>query len=209
MFTLNFIGIYMLTCLNLSLTLGKNIIFAGFGLSLFPGSIYLLAGSNASGKTSLLKSIIGLTELDSGEILWKNKPCDLSAYVSYLGHDNAVKPELSVIENLELWASLKSTYQLILPAMAQFKLVDLADVKCKYLSAGMQRRVALARTVISNANLWLLDEPETNLDEEGRELLLKLLQAKISSGGIALIASHNKECYKKIPVIALSDFKYV
>ena len=198
----------MLTCSKLNLTLGDNKIFSNLGLTLFPGSIYLLKGSNASGKTSLLKSIIGLRELDSGEILWKNKPCDLSSFISYLGHENAVKIELSILENLELWANLKNTYQLILPAMAQFKLIDMADLKCKYLSAGIQKRVALARMVVSNAKLWLLDEPETNLDDEGRELLLKLLQVKVSSGGMALIASHNLEYYKKIPIINLSDFKY-
>ena len=63
----------MLTCSKLNLTLGDNKIFSNLGLTLFPGSIYILKGSNASGKTSLLKSIIGLRELDSGEILWKNK----------------------------------------------------------------------------------------------------------------------------------------
>jgi heme exporter protein A len=198
----------MLTCSNLNLTLGGNKIFTDFGVSLLPGSIYILKGNNACGKTSLLKSIIGLLELDSGAILWNNKITDISRYASYLGHENAIKKELSVMDNLELWAGLKKAYQLILPAMGQFKLIDIADVKCKYLSAGIQKKVALARMVISNTKLWLLDEPETNLDEEAREFLLKLLQVKISTGGMVIIASHNLEYYQKIPIINLSDFKY-
>jgi heme exporter protein A len=150
----------------------------------------------------------GILEPDGGKILWNNKIAELYKHISYLGHENAVKPNLSVIDNLTIWADLKDTHMLILPAMAQFKLMDLADEKCKYLSAGLQRRVALARMVISNSKLWLLDEPEANLDEQGRELLLKLLQVKITSGGMAIIASHNLEYYKNIPTISISDFKY-
>ena len=87
-------------------------------------------------------------------------------------------------------------------------MIDAADIECRYLSVGWQRRVALARMVISNSRLWLLDEPEANLDTEGRELLLKLLQVKISAGGMAIIASHNLEYYKNIPIINIDDFKY-
>ena len=83
-----------------------------------------------------------------------------------------------------------------------------ADIECKSLSKGWQKRVALARMIIGNGKLWLLDEPEANLDEEGRELLLKLLQVKISSGGMAIIASHNLDYYKRIPIININDFKH-
>ena len=202
----------MLSCNNLSLEWQNNRIFSGFSLSLLPGSIYILKGANGSGKTSILKVIAGLLKSNTGEILWNNSPINYHEYykfyISYLGHENAIKTNLSVIDNLSLWADLKDTHQLILPALAQFKLIEVADIKCKDLSAGWQKRVALARMIVSNGKLWLLDEPEANLDEQGRELLLKLLQVKINSGGMAIIASHNLEYYQKIPVINVDDFKY-
>ena len=202
----------MLSCLNICLELENKIIFSGVSLSLLPGSIYILKGSNGSGKTSLLKIISGLYKNYQGQILWNNRPIDYEQYykksIGYLSHENAIKGNLSVIDNLLLWADLKDTHLLLSSAMAQFKLTEVADIKCKYLSAGWQKRVALARMIIGNAKFWLLDEPEANLDEEGRELLLKLLQVKISSGGMAIIASHNLDCYKKIPVININDFKH-
>jgi heme exporter protein A len=202
----------MLSCLNLSLELQNKTIFSGLGLSLLPGSIYILKGANGSGKTSLLKIISGLIKSSNGTLLWNNKNINYEEFyennLSYLSHENAIKHNLSVIENLLLWADLKNNHQLIYPAMSHFNLSDLADIKCKYLSAGWKKRISLARMIISNGKLWLLDEPEANLDNEGRDLLLKLLQIKIASGGMAIIASHNLEYYKNIPIINIDDFKH-
>lgn len=201
----------MLSLLNLGLSINNKNIFNKVSFSLLPGSIYRLKGPNGSGKTSLLKTISGLIDNNEGNISWNNKKIDHEEYykniVGYLGHENAIKNDLSVIDNLALWASLKDTYLLIEPSIAYFKLTNIVEEKCKLLSSGWKKRVALARMVISNTQLWLLDEPEANLDEEGKELLLKLLQVKISSGGMAVIASHDSECYNKIPVINISDFK--
>ena len=202
----------MLSCLNLSMELHSREIFKCVNFSLLPNSIYLLKGANGSGKTTLLKTIAKLIKPTSGEIFWNNKAIDDEEYykyiIGYLGHENAVKGNLSVIDNLLLWADLKNSHLLISSALAQFKLNEVIDTKCKYLSAGWQKRVALARMVIGNSKLWLLDEPEANLDEQGREMLLKLLQVKIASGGMAIIASHNLEYYSKLPVINMDDFKH-
>lgn len=201
----------MLSCIDISMELFSKRIFSGVSLSLLPGAIYILKGANGSGKTSLLKTIAGVHSNYQGEILWQNKQLEKDLFykhiVGYLGHENALKEDLSVIDNLLLWADLKNTHLLIAPAIAQFKLDDYVETKCKDLSAGLKKRVALARMIIGNGLLWLLDEPESNLDEQGMELLLKLLQAKINSGGMAIIASHNLEHYKKIPVIKMEDFK--
>jgi heme exporter protein A len=203
----------MLSCINLSLKLEQSEIFKGLSFSLLPGAIYILKGRNGSGKTSLLKTLAKLIAPTSGELLWNNRPIVEENYykdsVSYLGHENAIKENLSVIDNLSLWARLKGNQPLLLPAMRHFKLIEIADIQCNKLSAGWKKRIALARILISNGKLWLLDEPEANLDNEGRELMLKLLQVKIASGGMAIIASHNLECYQKIPVINIDDFKYV
>lgn len=201
----------MLSCIDIRCELENKEIFNGVSFSLLPNGIYLLKGGNGSGKTSLLKIIAGINENYSGKILWNNKPIDYEKYyakhMGYLGHENAIKQNLSVFDNLLLWAKLKGNELLLMPAISHFRLHDVFEEKCYNLSAGYQRRVALARIIISNTKLWLLDEPEANLDEEGRELLLKLLQVKISSGGMAIIASHNLDYYKKIPIINLNDFK--
>lgn len=202
----------MLSCCDLTYNLEDKNLFSNLSLSLLPGSIYVLNGANGSGKTTLLKIIAGLKRDYQGEVLWKNRSIDYQNFyryiLSYLGHENAVKPNLSVLDNLSLWANIKGNNLLITPALAQFKLLEYMDSKCEDLSKGWQKRVALARLIVSNGQLWLLDEPETNLDEEGRELLLKLLQVKINNGGIVIIASHHLEYYKKIPVINMSDFRY-
>lgn len=202
----------MLSCCNLTYNLGDKTLFSNLSLSLLPGSIYVLNGANGSGKTTLLKIIAGLKSHYQGKILWKNLPIDYQNFyqyiLSYLGHENAIKLNLSVLDNLSLWANIKGNNLLVTPALAQFKLLEHMDSKCEDLSKGWQKRVALARLIVTNGQLWLLDEPETNLDEEGRELLLKLLQVKINNGGIVIIASHHLEYYKKIPVINMGDFKY-
>lgn len=202
----------MLSCVNLSYQLDKKTLFSGVSFSLLPGSIHVLKGANGSGKTTFLKLIAGLVRNYEGNILWNNKSIEYEQYykhsIGYLGHENAIKANLSVIDNLSLWADLKDNHLLLAPALAQFKLIDIADIKCQDLSAGWQKRVALARMIIGNGKLWLLDEPEANLDEEGRELLLKLLQVKIASGGMAIIATHNIDYYKKIPVININDFQH-
>lgn len=202
----------MLSCVNIGLELDNKKIFSDISFSLLPNSIYILKGGNGAGKTSFLKIIAGLYKNYSGNLLWNNKPINYEEYykkyIGYLGHEDAIKLNLSVIDNLTLWADLKDNHLLIPPAIRQFKLGEMANTKCKDLSKGWQKRVALARMIVGGSKLWLLDEPEANLDEEGRELLLKLLQVKISSGGMAIIASHNLEYYKKIPVININDFKH-
>lgn len=199
----------MFTCLNLELSNYNNLIFKNFSLSLFPGAIFILDGKNGTGKSSLLKLISGVIKPTEGEFFWKNRALeDHSQIISYLGHENALKENLSVIENLEFWSELKGTESLILPALAQFHLLKHIDTKCYELSAGIQRKVALARMIVYNTPLWLMDEPEANLDVDGRNQLLRLLQVKISNGGMAIIVTHHKDDYKNVPCINLEDFKY-
>jgi len=201
----------MLTILNLNYESYSQKILNNISLTVLPGSIYLLKGPNASGKTSLLKLLAGILKPSSGSILWKNKEMECNHYnqniIAYLGHKLSIDQNLTVIENLEFWANLKNTELLLQPAITYFKLEKHIDTKCEELSAGWQKRVALARMIVSNCELWLLDEPENNLDNESIELLLKLLQVKISAGGMTIIASHNQEYYNKLPVISLLDFK--
>ncbi len=202
----------MISLLDLEYENYNELIFSKVSFSILSGGIFVLKGPNGSGKTTLLKILAGTLKQTKGEISWNNIAVSnhLVFYhnlIAYLGHKNALKANLTVLENLEFWAEIKDRKILIEPALAHFELGSLIDEKCGNLSAGWQKRVALARLILSDAKVWLLDEPEANLDKKAIELLLQLLQVKISSGGIAIIASHNQEYYSKIPVININDFK--
>lgn len=202
----------MLTLDKIKLRLNNRVLFSNISFSILPGAIYILTGKNGSGKTSLLKIISQINNDFEGNLLWNNQIIDKALYhkyiVSYSGHETAIKDDLTLIENLYLWAKIKNTELLLPGALNQFNLEEFVHLKGKQLSAGIKKRAALARIILSDCDLWLLDEPETNLDKDGIELLLKLLQAKINAGGMVIIASHNLEHYKKIPIINIEDFHY-
>ena len=202
----------MLTCQNLTLTNNYKSIFANCSFTAFPGSLIIIQGPNGSGKTCLLKMITGIINLIPNKISWnKIDICeDIHAFnsnTSYIGHSNSLKPELSVLENLEFWAKLRGYKELLLPAVAYFQLEQIVNIEVGSLSAGWQRRVELAKLLVTNTNLWLLDEPEINLDKQAKDLLLNLIKVKIQERGIVLIASHN---FKDLPFanyLNLQDFK--
>jgi len=188
----------MLTCVDLKASYGDNIIFQNLSFTSFDSSILFLKGKNGAGKTSLLKVLAGLKSLDEGSIYWDGTNIKdhmeeyLSSMVSYLGHNNALKLEFTVLENLEFWASLKDTYELIMPALKFFELLEFADIKCLHLSAGWKKRVALSRLIISNTPIWLLDEPDNNLDATAKYLLQGLINTKVKEQqGIVIVSSHN------------------
>ena len=150
------------------------------------GDLIWITGSNGSGKTSLLKSISGLIAADEGQIKWSQKTSD----IAYLGHSDSLKRNLTVCENLEFWQAIyQSTTDLEL-AMKQVDVWRLRDLAAKKLSAGQSRRVALARLLLKNASLWLLDEPAAPLDLLGQKTLTDIISSHLSDNGIAIIATH-------------------
>lgn len=185
----------MLTCHNLTCTRGANPVFTELGFTVGAQTAVVVVGPNGSGKTSLLRIIAGLIPPTTGEVQWFGEPihkiygeycCDMA----YLGHNNAIKPELTVEDNLLLWSKLRHTEIMLEAALHYFHLSDKRHLPCHMLSAGWQRRVALARLMVCNARLWLLDEPLANLDEEGRRLVINLINSRISQGGMVVISSH-------------------
>jgi heme exporter protein A len=187
----------MLSCDNLSASYNQHEIVSGLGFSLLPGSLLHLKGANGSGKTTILKIIAGLATPTQGKVYWNKVYIyeELDIYhrycVDYLGHKNAIKGNLTVEENLQIWCNLRDSHELILPAIHFFQLEHLLHIECKKLSAGWIKRVALARLLLNNAKLWLLDEPDAHLDAQGRDLLLRLIEAKTSNGGIVILTSHS------------------
>jgi len=184
----------MLVCENLSCVRGERKIFSYLGFCLQEGSILLLKGANGSGKTSLIKIIAGLHSSETGKILWNGKPSkdnnEFKRELAYIGHKSGVKNDASVYENLEFWAKIYGTEILLPAALKYFDLGKFADLPAGQLSAGWQRRVALARLIIAPCRLWLLDEPTNFLDEEAVILTASLIESRVQQGGIVISASH-------------------
>lgn len=201
----------MLSCTNLTLKNNDGYVFKDVNFTLLPTSLAVVRGGNGSGKTSLLKVIIGLISQTKGEVFWNNINIneDLNAFrqnVTYIGHGVALKPELTVMENLNFWCKIYKGEELLNAALQYFNLTNILDVPVSALSAGWQRRVDLVRLLLAKANLWLLDEPEINLDQEAKELLTNLVQVRIRDGGVVVIASHNFDDLTNANYINIEDF---
>ncbi len=178
---------------NLACIRGGREVFAGLKFSLSDGEAMLVTGRNGAGKSSLLRLIAGLVrpsagrlELDGGEA-----EASISEQAHYVGHDDAVKPSLSVIENLQFWAEfLGSGYFDVAAAIAAVDLAPLADLPAAYLSAGQRRRLSIARLVAVERPIWLLDEPTSALDAPSQARLAGLMRDHLAGGGMIVAAAH-------------------
>jgi heme exporter protein A len=197
----------MFSCNNITIAY-EHVILKDIGFSLYPGAIILLKGPNGSGKTSFLRGIAGLKSLKSGTMLWDDFDLrDNPTIINYIGIKNAIKPSLTVLDNIKFWAELRGYPELVFAALSYFKLMDIIDTPCNQLSSGWNKRVALARLLCSPSLLWLLDEPETHLDEEGKKLLDNLINIRARDGGIVILASHNLNL-PPCQIINMADFAY-
>jgi heme exporter protein A len=158
----------------------------------------LVQGPNGSGKTSLLRSIAGLMELETGYISWQGVPTakdrqSYSAELVWMAHRVGFKGDLTLIENLRFEAGLHSASLAELDTVLdRLGLSNLSDLPLRSLSAGQQRRVALARMLISDGRLWLMDEPFTNLDADGQSLVIELIAGHLAGNGLCVIAAHQE-----------------
>jgi heme exporter protein A len=179
---------------NLALERAERLIAEGISARIRGGEALLLLGPNGSGKSTLLRALAGLLPPTAGTIAWDGADIAKAAEahrarLAFIGHQDAVKPGLSVAENLRFWAGLGGATE-IGAALAAFGLTSLADRPARFLSAGQRRRLALARLALRPAALWLLDEPANALDSASRQAFLALLQRHLERGGIAIIATH-------------------
>lgn len=178
---------------DLAVFRAERLVFRDLSFAIAPGAALVLAGPNGSGKSSLLRVLAGLLRPAAGSLFWQGRdalddPGDHGRRVAYLGHQDAIKPGFTALENLRLAARLSG--RPAEPALAALGLEALADLPARMLSAGQRRRLALSRLCLSPAPIWLLDEPTLGLDTAAITRFGTLLRAHRSAGGIVVAATH-------------------
>jgi heme exporter protein A len=195
---------------------GERLVFAGLSFRLPPGGVLILTGSNGSGKTSLLRVVAGLLAPAAGRLTWgsvpvSDDPAAHRANLHYVGHQDAIKSTLTARENLAFWLALRGTAAsrsaaAIDDALGAFALDRAADWPCLWLSAGQRRRLALARLLLTPVPLWLLDEPTSTLDDDGRLRLERVIGAHREGGGRILLSTHAPTVFEGAQSLSLDAF---
>jgi heme exporter protein A len=176
-----------LTCVR-----GGREVFAGLDFMVARGEALLVTGRNGAGKSSLLRMVAGLVRIAAGRLALADADPEqtIPEQAHYLGHLDALKPSLTVAENLAFWTRYLGGREEAQAALAVVGLEALADLPAAYLSAGQRRRLSLARLVAVPRPVWLLDEPTAALDREAQDMLAGLLLGQLSGGGIIIAATH-------------------
>lgn len=181
---------------GLTLFRGERLLFKGLSFALNPGGLLLLEGQNGSGKTSLMRAIAGLIEFEDGDVLWDGKPVRSNRPAFYgslvwMQHRVGFKADLTLVENLRFEAHLRAqSDEDFDEVLDRLSIARLKRLPMRSLSAGQQRRVALARMLLSQVPLWLMDEPFTNLDRQGRKLVMDVTSEHLGRGGMCIMAAH-------------------
>ncbi len=173
---------------------GGREVFAGVSFCVAAGEALTISGRNGAGKSSLLRLVCGLLRIARGRLTIEGGDDELTIgeQAHYLGHQDALKPSLSVAENLRFWTGYlgDAAGDLAVP-LTTVGLDQLADLPAAYLSAGQKRRLSIARLIAVKRKLWLLDEPTSALDVTAQARLTDLMQAHLADGGLILAATHS------------------
>lgn len=195
-----------LTCVR-----GDRELFSGLNLSISAGECLHVRGENGVGKTSLLRILTGLSKPESGEVLWNQQPIavDSHAYrqsLLFLGHRDALKEELTAIENLKMYAALDGlnlSLEKVLTTLWRFGLRGREYLPVHCLSAGQKRRLLMARMVTRQAKLWILDEPFNTLDFKAVKEQQNLVAEHLADGGLVVLTSHQSIDLPSVQVLEL------
>lgn len=178
---------------NLTLTRGGRRLIEGLSFDVGAGEAVVLTGPNGVGKTTLLRALAGFIAPEAGSIRLEGAQDEaaVAELVHYVGHANGVKAGLTVRENARFWARfLGGDIPAVETVLESLHLADIAEVPAGYLSAGQKRRLGLARLLLAERPLWLLDEPMAALDVASQALLAGLMQRHLDGGGILVAATH-------------------
>lgn len=198
---------------SINLKRNNKILLDNFNLKIKEAQTVILSGDNGSGKTSLLEAICGIINTSIGKINLFHKSKLVkhhNNYIFYLGHQNALKNELSVYENLSLWSNLSSilaSKNLIEEKLKYFEIENIKNIEIKRLSLGQKRKVALTKLLLTKCKIWLLDEPMNGLDPKSEEKLFELINIHQKNKGITLLSSHKKIAFKNVKEINLNKYK--
>ncbi len=181
---------HSLTCFR-----GERFVFEALDFAVESGEALVLTGPNGSGKSSLIRIMAGLLAAVDGRLEWNGEPVsetpeDHRARLHYVGYQDAIKPVMTVRENLSFWAGLRGSLDGVGKALQTVGLGEIAEMPAQFLSSGQRRRLSLARIVASAAEVWLLDEPTVGLDRNAVGILEGLVAEHRSRGGMAILATH-------------------
>lgn len=188
----------MLEAISLQCVRGERELFNGLSFALAAGEMLLLSGPNGAGKTSLLRLLCGVSPPESGEVCWRGENIrgsrgEYCRQMVYLGHHNGIKEELTPLENLRVQVAVMDVAvrdDALYAALQRVGLGGFEELPARFLSQGQKRRVALARLLLADALLWILDEPLAALDVQAVALVESLLEAHLAKGGMAVLTTH-------------------
>jgi len=181
---------------NLSLERGGQTIVSNISFEVHAGEALIVTGENGAGKSTTLRGVAGLLPISAGSITLLDETGKVfenpvKEYCHYLGHENSMKSALSVKENLEFWRNFCTEPDLTVEeALEEVGLVHTLDLPFHYLSSGQKRRVAIARLLITDRPIWILDEPTSGFDAHSVKMFSNLCQTFCEGGGILIAATH-------------------
>jgi heme exporter protein A len=182
-----------LTAVDLACHRGGRDVFGGVSFSVTSGEALAITGRNGAGKSSLLRTVVGLVRIAAGQLVLDGGDPELSIaeQAHYLGHQDALKPSLSVRENLRFWAGFLGEGAAEIDGPLEAVGLDaLIDLPAAYLSAGQRRRLSIARLLAVKRPIWLLDEPMSTLDAAAQHRLAGFMRVHLTEGGIVMAATH-------------------